>query len=537
MSIYPAPNQSSIFNAIDYNTNDDINDECCDESNSDLSNYVKKNEAITVPTLNFFDNSIQSSAFTNSMAIQMETNTTNIEYEINKNQGVSFDTDNYTQIDDLKTTNLKINGTMTNAFTSTDKNKIYENEGNIILHNDRISALETVDHTDETDLTVLNNKTQNISTNTSNGLTEINGDINLTGDNIKMRNAIYHNEVLNQTVGQVGALNDTNSVFHILGNNGVYIQATTGNLSLIGKIPSLTFSDNSVQNYAFTNELLLDVVSNKSNISVLLSDTRNINYIDDIDGYTEITKLKTDNDFMVNNEKYADKMNAYDSKNLNQDISISDNRIDIDSNINSIVNLRNDVDANIVSISSNTSQINTNTNSINNIQSSLSSNKMFITIGPDMNIVHTPFLSGQNTYNSNHIYKISDHSDFNSYTVNANNWSAPRFFSSDLAGRRLMINYSVNFTSTQSSLKTFYSRLALYNNISNEGSASLDIVSEYSGLNRVSHWDNWASYLYNGSWIIQLNGNNESIVLHTFYDLQTSNGAIDLKCKIQVIEL
>lgn len=462
MSIYPAPNsQNNIFNEIDYN-NETNNDECCNNNDdTDLSNYVKKEEPIYIPYCKFFDNTEQYSAFTNSLKTQIDTNTTNI-------QGVVFDnSDNYTKIDDLKTTNLKINNVLTQPFQSIDKNKIYQNEGNIILHNDRISALEAVNHTDD----------------------------------------------------------DSN-----------YVEKNTALLN----IPSITFSNNSVQNTAFTDDILLQIASNDNNINLVSIKTQNISFDYD-NSYTTITNLKTDNNFMVNGEKYIDKMNAYDSKNLAQDINISDNRIDIDSNINSITNLRNDVDAINASnydseLYQHDNRITSNLNAINSINNKLN-NKIHIAFNFGFEVLgNNGFQVGGYSYLSDYIYRITDHVYLNPYTVEANG-AAPRFFPSDFAGRKLMFKYSFNFTCGGSDLKYFYSRYNIYNNIPNEGSATLVNFSNSHGVDYDHHINFQKQVMYRDSFVIDLNGNNETVALYTKWDLKTSNNQLFMYGKIQIIEL
>ena len=260
MSIYPAPNNSNIFNEIDYDTNnndDDINDE-------DLDNYVKKNEPFVV--VKFTDNTQQYTAFRNQDKSQIETNKNTIDLHSLKLTDVSYNSNNgFTSITKINTDELQLGGLkQTQAYTNSDKTKIYENEGNIILHNNRITALETVD---ETDLSDLNLKTQNISLNTNSNLTIIDGDIDLTGNFVKMRNAHYHNELLNETVGEVGAINNANNIFHIAGSYGVNIRAWNNNIDLI--------SDNEINITGDLNINGLNYNSKINSIETSITDNEN----------------------------------------------------------------------------------------------------------------------------------------------------------------------------------------------------------------------------------------------------------------------
>lgn len=181
MSIYPAPNTSNIFNEIDFNSNnDDNNNDCCDDI--DINDFVKQGDPISVPSITFIDNTQQHSAFTNSNSEQIETNKENIIELGLKTIDISRSTaDNYTEITSLKTNNFKINGNPCEAFSSTDKGKIYENEGNIILHNARITENHDnnvlQDYKINTNEASINNLQTNVTNNT-NTLTNHNNSIN-----------------------------------------------------------------------------------------------------------------------------------------------------------------------------------------------------------------------------------------------------------------------------------------------------------------------------------------------------------------------
>lgn len=464
MSIYPPPVNSNIFNEINFNDLDDnSNSNNNNDDNINLDNYVKKTgDTITgkliVPEIEYYDLSKQSTAFTNDIkndVINSKLKLTNFEYN-----------NNYSVINKIKTTELKINNVLTEPFQTVDKTKIYENEGNIINHNSRIIALENVNHIDD----------------------------------------------------------DSN-----------YVEKNTELLN----IPSITFNDGSVQTHAFQDEDILQLASNKQWISDLLLKTRNISYNDD-NSYTTITRLKTDNDFMINNEKYSDKMASLDSKNLHQDIDITDNRIDIDRNITSIVNLRNDVDAINASnydseLYQHNNRITSNLNAINSINSKLN-NKINIGFNFGWEALGNPnFQPGGITYISDFIYRITDHSSLSSYTIQANG-NAPRFFSPDLANKKLLFKYSINFTSGGADLKKFKSRYNIYNNISNEGSASLVNFSNYHGNDYIQHYNFNNIIMYRDSFVVNLNGNNETVALFTEWDFKTQF-ALYMYGKIQIIEI
>jgi hypothetical protein len=158
-----------------------------------------------------------------------------------KHQGIELDTnDNFTQITDLKTTNLKISGNTSQAFTNSDKNKIYENEGNIILHNDRITENHDnnvlQDYKINTNEASINNLQTNVNNNTTT-LTNHNNSINSHSATLSSHNTRI-NALENSTFQFISLPLDINT---LMGSdsasflvNGIYV--TNDNEIDIGQI-------------------------------------------------------------------------------------------------------------------------------------------------------------------------------------------------------------------------------------------------------------------------------------------------------------
>lgn len=343
MSIYPPPSNTNIFNEKDFNNiNDDNNDD--DNNNNDLNNYIKKNGdtmigKLELPELEFYDLTKQTTAFTNDIKNKLydiETDTMDNTIKL-----TNFDfNNNYSVIDKIKTNELNINNIISQPFQSIDKNKIYENEGNIILHNNRILALENDDYTTEisdnsnaivgnttqitnniaqisdnstlignnsASISTLNTKTQNISTDTETGLTKIDGDIDLIGNYVKMRNTIYNSEIFNDNIAEMGALNNADKVFYISAGYGINMRAWNNNIDIIAQ--------NNIQLHA--NNLTINGSNYETRISNIENDITNNN-----------TQITNNNNLITNHETTIN--------NIENDLT--NNNTQITSNSNSITN-------------------------------------------------------------------------------------------------------------------------------------------------------------------------------------------------------
>jgi len=231
MSIYPTPTNTNIFNEKDFNNND--KNENNDNDIIDLSNYVKKtgdtmNGKLLIPELEFYDSSIQNTAFDNTIKQNINNNTTKL-------SGINF-INGYSEITKIKTNEIEINGINCDAFSNLDKLKIYENEGNILNHNNRITSNEINIATNASNIQT---NITNIQTNTNKILTlensiDDNGEQNIShssniginGTNINTlsksihnnsihiyKNVIKCNDLLNRTsIISTDVLNNTNEI-------------------------------------------------------------------------------------------------------------------------------------------------------------------------------------------------------------------------------------------------------------------------------------------------------------------------------------
>lgn len=165
MSIYPPPQtHSNVFNdsnydaSPSYSTNVDI----------DLSNYVQKTGStmtgtLKVPMIQFNDGSTQSTAHNQAQLDSIAQSQTQIESDLSLNTykltNTTFD-DTYTDI-----SGLKINGTISKAFTGTDKIQLYANTGATITN---ASSIDINTSNISINATNINTNITNIAQNTSN---------------------------------------------------------------------------------------------------------------------------------------------------------------------------------------------------------------------------------------------------------------------------------------------------------------------------------------------------------------------------------
>ena len=250
MSIYPTPTNTNIFNEKDFNNND--KNENNDNDIIDLSNYVKKtgdtmNGKLLIPELEFYDSSIQNTAFDNTIKQNINNNTTKL-------SGINF-INGYSEITKIKTNEIEINGINCDAFSNLDKLKIYENEGNILNHNNRITSNEI-----------------NIATNALNIQTNITNIQTNTNKILTLENSIDDNGEQNITHSSNIGINGThiNTLSKSLHNDSIHIYNCTVKCNDL--LNSLKYMKTDIE----TN-IKVDIETNKNEIQQTKTDIINAN--------------------------------------------------------------------------------------------------------------------------------------------------------------------------------------------------------------------------------------------------------------------
>jgi hypothetical protein len=202
-----------------------------------------------------------------------------------------------------------------------------------------------------------------------------------------------------------------------------------------------------------------------------------------------------------------------------------------------IYNNENTLNNHTSSISNLTTDLTNLTNTVNDAPVS----KMYIKLQPNWNILSQQFYTGQHNYGlKTDLFHITNDAQFDSYTDVANNPNAPNHFYFQVPNqpKRLLVKYSINFQTSKSNINTFKCRLLKYTNFANEANIILNESSLYQGRDHYGNVDFNNNIMFSDSMIVFVYQNErESLALETQYQLSTSNGTIDLKCDIEVIEL
>ena len=152
MSVYPKPiNNSDVFNEKDYQTLDEYEQEHSGGGDdTDHSIYLKKSGGqltgnIQVPSLQFFDNSTMTTAFTSQMKTKLDQ--------------IQFDSSGNFITDKIKTNSILyesdpfgVSSAQINNFLTTDKQQIISNKGNILTHNTKLTGVSYDDSTTKTNI-------------------------------------------------------------------------------------------------------------------------------------------------------------------------------------------------------------------------------------------------------------------------------------------------------------------------------------------------------------------------------------------------
>jgi len=207
MTSYEAPNSSNIFNPSDFDTDNDNENENenennnneCENNNINHDNFVTKTGSII--------SDIENNILINKNNIDINNN--NIEVNNNKLTDITYD-GTFTIVDKIEINEIKMNGLkQISAFSSTDKNKIYENEGNILLNKNDINT-NKVNIQSNTDK--INNNTTSINNNTNDIV-----DIKVKTDTIDSvtstmintrRQLHFQNPSTGNTIGYIGSVGD-----------------------------------------------------------------------------------------------------------------------------------------------------------------------------------------------------------------------------------------------------------------------------------------------------------------------------------------
>jgi hypothetical protein len=570
MSIYPAPTNTNVFNEKDFNNND--NNENNDNDFIDISNYVKKtgdtmNGKLIIPELEFYDNSIQNTAFNNTIKQNINNNTTKL-------SGITFIND-YTEITKIKTNEIKINGINCVAFSNLDQSKIYENEGYIIDHNDRLTSnerkLEVYSNT-STDL-IFNDRTLNVK---DSPILDI---INSLSSNNKFDGALSFlrtgSVYRKWWIGSIGDdLNRQNNFNICVNGNGpepenIFDLSPQGDLKIKGDFlvgnNKIIFNGNEEQNQAFTNEEANLIQQNTTDIS-------------NIKVKTDVIETVTSDAVYSRHKSYY--RNLSTGSNVGYIGAVEDNLyIGCDGSKSLILNpstghienycsftyfgdgngpgniILNNQGNNTGSITINnevqkkaytdrlhthyTTTLDRHTTLINNLFSDMNNindPKLYVKIKPHWTILSQQFKSGGSNYGlKTDLYHITNNPALDDYTFIPNGGGPNHFYYP--FKKILMIKYSIQYQSTKGNIKTFKSRLIKYTNAVNEGNIIKVDETLYQGVDYYNNNDMNNVIMYNDSIIIILNNERESVALETQYLLSTSNGTTDLKCEIEIIEL
>jgi hypothetical protein len=601
MSIYPAPTNTNVFNEKDFNNND--NNENNDNDIIDLSNYVKKtgdsmNGKLIIPELEFYDSSIQNTAFNNTIKQNINNNTTKL-------SGINF-INGYSEITKIKTNEIEINGINCDAFSNLDKLKIYENEGNILNHNNRITSNEINIATNASNIATNESKLE-VYSNTSTDIIFNDRTLNVKDSPIlDITNSLSSNNKFDGAIsflrtgsvyrkwwiGSIGDNFNPQNNFNICVNGNtpepenIFDLSPQGDLKIKGNFlvgnNKIIFNGNEEQNQAFTNEEAIliqqnatDILNIKVKTDVIETVTTNavysrhqsyyrnlltgsnVGYIGPVGDNLHIGCVG--NNSLILNPNTGHIVNycsftyfgdnngpgniiLQNQGNNTGSITINNEQqnnayTDLDhSNLN-----QNTIDVSNLSttVSNMDTQINTNTtviaSVINNIYN-INDDKIYVRFAPNWLIFPTPFISGQNNYGlSSYIYRITNHPALNFYT-NPSNGGAPRHF--DYPNKKILqIKYSVAYQSTKGNIRILKSRLIKYTNVANEGTVIKAYESLFQGLDYFNNADFNNIIMYNDSLIVVLDNERESVALETEYLLTTSNGQTDCKCQIEVVEL
>ena len=172
MTSYEAPNSSNIFNPSDFDTDNDNENENenennnneCENNNINHDNFVTKTGSII--------SDIENNILINKNNIDINNN--NIEVNNNKLTDITYD-GTFTIVDKIEINEIKMNGLkQISAFSSTDKNKIYENEGKILLNKNDIN-------TNKVNIQSNTDKLFNVTNNSSSSIFLVDGDVEARG--------------------------------------------------------------------------------------------------------------------------------------------------------------------------------------------------------------------------------------------------------------------------------------------------------------------------------------------------------------------
>lgn len=517
MSFYPANQTSNVFNADDFISPDETT-ETTNGNNieGNLDEYVRKDGttvmtgALQVPQL--FISGANSLAYTT-------TEKTNLNNNTNKLQNV-VKTATHTEISDLKCDTIQFPiGIQNQAFTDADKTQILSNQGKLdgISNsiNDIITQNKTINIKDSPEIDVVNSHSSN---------TKFDGALSI------FRTASVYRK---WWIGTIGDTINPQNTFNICVNGNHPEPESVLQLDHNGKLKIKELEINNQKSNAFTDDDKINI-----SLSGIWVDRCTLNEYDtvfnlpiSVDG--DIVLKDTGKKIVLNQEEQHF---AFTNALKNQ---IQTNTNFTNTNTGKIVNIENDIQTNTSNIQTNTNNIQTNTNNINlhaTRLTHLETEKIHIKISPNWSILTQQFISGNNNYGlQSDIYHITNDIAFNPYTDIANA-GAPRHFNYPNK-KRLLVKYSINYRSSKGNINTFKSRLIKYTNFANEGNVIKDDETLYQGRD---HWHNmdFNNYvMYNDTMIVILDTERESLALETEYFLTTSNGTIDLKCDIEVIEI
>lgn len=494
MSLYPKPtgNSSNVFNELDYGNSTSNSEDI------DLNNFK-------FDTLRFSNNSVQTSAFTSQDKATINDLENDVMYNTIKLTNFDY-VNNYSQIDKIKTNELQILGQNCLPYTNTDQTQIYQNQGNIISHNDRITVLENSNNS--TDLTELNNKTQNISTETTTNSTKIIGDVEL-------KNTFYKNDVSNTTVGQIGSLDTNNDLMYVSGNDGLNIRAFAGSMDLIASNINLNGTTTITDN--------LNI--NGSGLTVLNGESRFIGYLGKlyIQNNTEIifdtlfngappNVRITPNSGVIDCADIvssATSLNNLNSRVSTNETNVLNNTTDIATNTTNITNNATDISNNTTQINSNTSRItileNNTINTIPKLHSQDNINWHSVHVNGTVWNYSTSYIGTReyNLANNAHLY--------NDYFDNNGQWQK--------GTRKMRISYQASFTLQDCQIATLLSRVRV-----NTSSSILRDESLPMGIKNKNWESNYDKITYQGSIVVDVN-DGDYIYIVSDYNVQTATSA------------
>jgi len=591
MSIYPAPTNTNVFNEKDFNNND--NNENNDNDIIDLSNYVKKtgdsmNGKLIIPELEFYDSSIQNTAFNNTIKQNINNNTTKL-------SGINF-INGYTEITKIKTNEIEINGINCDAFSNLDKLKIYENEGNILNHNNRITSNEINIATNASNIATNESKLE-VYSNTSTDIIFNDRTLNVKDSPIlDITNSLSSNNKFDGAIsflrtgsvyrkwwiGSIGDNFNPQNNFNICVNGNtpepenIFDLSPQGDLKIKGNFlvgnNKIIFNGNEEQNQAFTNEEAIliqqnatDILNIKVKTDVIETVTTNAVYSRHQSYYRNLLTGSNvgyigpvgDNLYIgcVGNNSLILNPDTGHIANYCSFTYFGDNNgpgniiLQNQGNNTGSITINNEVQKKAYTdvlhthytstLVNHTSTLDSHSTLINNLfndMNNINDSKIYVKIKPHWGILSQQFISGNINYGlQTDLYHITNDSALNYYTNNPNG-GGPKHF--DYPNKKiLMVKYSIHYQSSMGNIRIFKSKLIKYTNVENEGTVIKSDETLYQGVHYHNNNDMNNFIMYNDSIIIILDNERESVSLETQYMLTTSNGTTDLKCEIEIVEL